>query len=77
MAKKLGRNTFLMEHSPTIESYGSIVGKKEGEGPLGQEFDQVEEDSYLGQDTWEKAESQLQKKAMELALGKGDRKSVV
>lgn len=71
MAKKLGRNTFLMEHSPTIESYGSIVGKKEGEGPLGQEFDQVEEDSYLGQDTWEKAESQLQKKAMELALGKG------
>ena len=44
MAKKISRNTFMMENPPTIFSFSSTVGKKEGEGPLGDLFDVVLED---------------------------------
>lgn len=38
----------------------SIVGKKEGDGPLGHLFDYIEEDPKFGKNTWEEAESELQ-----------------
>ena len=46
------------------------MGKKEGEGPLGKLFDVVGEDDKFGEDTWEEAESTLQKEAVMLAMGK-------
>ena len=70
MSNKISRNTFTMINPPTIHSYAAVVGKKEGEGPLSSCFDRIEEDSYFGQDTWEKAESELQKQTVELALSK-------
>lgn len=70
MSKKISKNTFILENSPTIFSYASVVGKKEGEGPLASYFDEVEEDSYFGQETWEKAESELQKRTVTRALDK-------
>ena len=70
MSHKLSKNTFKMENPPSILNFAAIAGKKEGEGPLGQCFDRIEEDSYFGQDTWEKAESELQKQAVELVLSK-------
>ena len=48
----------------------SIVGKKEGEGPLGQLFDQVGQEDMFGAKTWEEAESTLQKEAGALCLQK-------
>ena len=36
--------------------------KKEGEGPLGKMFDMVESEDLFGEDTWEAAESTMQKK---------------
>ena len=48
----------------------SIVGKKEGEGPLGQLFDQVGDEDMFGAKTWEEAESTLQKEAVALCLQK-------
>lgn len=51
-------------------SAASIVGKKEGEGPLGKLFDMVEDDNLFGEKTWEAAESTMQKQACVLALGK-------
>lgn len=71
MAKKISRNTFLMEAPPTIHSFAAIVGKKEGEGPLAQFFDEIENDSYFGQKTWEQAESELMKRTVNKALSKG------
>lgn len=70
MSNKISKNTFTMQNPPTIHSYASIVGKKEGEGPLADCFDRIEQDSYFGQDTWEKAESELQKQAVQLAMDK-------
>ena len=37
----------------------SIVGPKEGQGPLAKYFDQCLEDEFWGEKTWEKAESKI------------------
>ena len=51
-----------------ISSSAAIVGKKEGEGPLKNEFDMICEDSMFGCDTWEAAESSMQKETAVLAI---------
>ena len=53
-----------------IRSSAAVVGKKEGEGPLGGLFDLVGEDDLFGCNTWEEAESSLQRDALHLALKK-------
>ena len=53
-----------------IRECASIVGQKEGSGPLGELFDMVGEDEMFGCKTWEEAESTLQKEAVSLVLGK-------
>ena len=71
MAKKITRNTFIMENPPTIHSFSSTVGKKEGDGPLGTLFDEVSADAYFGQKTWEQGESELMKRTVLRAISKG------
>lgn len=63
-----GKSSIEFKHPPKIIGRASVVGKKEGEGPLGTLFDQVEEDPMFGTNTWEEAESQLQKRAAEAAI---------
>ncbi len=58
-----------------IRSSASVVGTKEGEGPFGNSFDVVGTDDKFGCDTWEQAESTLQKEALQLAIGKSGMKS--
>ncbi len=70
MPKMLGERTIIFENKPRIISYGSVVGKKEHEGPLGEEFDEYTIDSFFGEDSFEKAESKLQKTAVQIALDK-------
>ncbi len=72
MSEKLSHSTYRMTGRPSLRSFAAVVGKKEGEGPLGPCFDQVFEDTTLGMETWEKAESQLQKEAVSLALKKAE-----
>ncbi|MCH5187530.1 MAG: stage V sporulation protein AD [Oscillospiraceae bacterium] len=67
----LGRGTIRFNKPPRIEAYASVVGKKEGEGPLGECFDKIEPDEYVGESNWEKAESRLQNEAITLCLQKG------
>lgn len=71
MMKRIGERTIIFENKPTILSYGSVVGKKEHEGPLSNEFDAYTIDSFFGEKTFEKAESKLQKTAVQTALDKG------
>lgn len=59
-----------MESPPTIYGYAATVGEKEGQGPLGSYFDEVENDAYFGQKTWEKAESELMRRTVMRALTK-------
>lgn len=65
-----GRASIEFEHAPHIICGASVVGPKEGAGPLGCLFDFVDTDGKMGQKSWEEAESQLQKKAAELAVQK-------
>ncbi|MGN0451917.1 MAG: stage V sporulation protein AD [Acutalibacteraceae bacterium] len=69
--KRVGERTIIFENKPTILSYGSVVGKKEHEGPLSREFDSYTIDSFFGEKTFEKAESKFQKTAVQTALDKG------
>ena len=70
--KKLGCQTAALSHPPSFLSYGNVVGKKEGEGPLSQCFDYIDPDDTFGQPSWEKSESAMQKQALALALQKGN-----
>ncbi len=54
----------------SILTFASVVGKAEGEGPYGDEFDEVIEDNKGNADTWEQAEAMLQKKALTHAMDK-------
>ena len=54
-----------------ICSWGSVVGRKEHEGPLGELFDGYDETDFFGMETFEKAESEMQKRAVGLAVAKG------
>lgn len=70
MKQKLGKASIRLEEPVYILGSGSVVGTKEGQGPLGLLFDQVGEDDMFGCNTWEDAESSLQKTAVSLALEK-------
>ena len=58
------------EEPPIICAAASVVGQKEGDGPFGDVFDQIESDPKVGGDTWEDAEGRLQERAAELAIQK-------
>lgn len=70
MARRTGKHTILLDTMPVVLSWAAVGGKLEGEGPLGGQFDEINEDSYYGEKTWEKAESAMQKQALTLALKK-------
>ncbi|EGC76226.1 hypothetical protein HMPREF0490_00071 [Lachnospiraceae bacterium 6_1_37FAA] len=65
-----GSQSICFQEAPYVISAGSIVGKKEFEGPLGNLFDMSGEDNLFGEQTWEAAESRMQKEACVLALEK-------
>lgn len=73
MNKKQGRQTVILENRPRIIASAGVVGKKEGEGPLREEFDRIFTDGRMNEDSWEKAESALQKAAIETAIQKSGR----
>ena len=65
-----GKQSILYLHPPAVLSFASVAGKKEGEGPLRNSFDVINEDTHFGQSSWEKAETEMQRIALELALRK-------
>jgi stage V sporulation protein AD len=66
----MGKQSIEFQEAPHIISSASVAGPKEGEGPLGSWFDLVAPEADFGEDTWEKAESTMQKEALETAIGK-------
>lgn len=70
MIKKAGASTIRFTDSVSIVGYAGVAGKKEADGPLKNDFDKIFYDMHAGQNTWEKAESTLQKEALSIALNK-------
>ena len=70
MNKQVGMSSTQLAEPVYIREWASAVGKKEGEGPLGNLFDFVSGDDLLGNKTLEEAESAFQKKAVSLSFEK-------
>ena len=69
-AKRRGKQTVRMQNPPSVAAFASVVGKKEGEGPLRDLFDYIGDDAYFGEATWEKAESVMLKQCLALTADK-------
>ena len=67
---KRGQQSFVLPQLPVITAWASVAGKKESEGPLAHLFDVTSQDTFFGQKTWELAEKQLQKLALDTLLKK-------
>ena len=70
VGKQTGKASISFTDPVYIQSTASVVGPKEGDGPLKEYFDMICEDSMFGEKTWESAESTMQKEAATLAIGK-------
>ena len=66
--KRIGQRTVALSNPPSVLSFANIGGKFEGQGPLSGYFDELSQDSFFGEKTWEKAESAMQKKVVRRAL---------
>ena len=70
--KRLGRQTVALAHPPSVLSFSNMGGKFEGQGPLADFVDEISNDSFFGEKTWEKAESAMQKTVLQRALEKAE-----
>ncbi len=64
----MAKQTFEFKNEPAILSASSVVGTKEGAGPMGNWFDIVSDDDTFGESTWEKSESRMLRLAVESAI---------
>ncbi|HBM74386.1 MAG TPA: stage V sporulation protein AD [Clostridiaceae bacterium] len=76
--KKIGKQTVRLEAPPSIIATSSIVGPKEGQGPLAQYFDTILSDDLCGQKSYEKAECKMAMDSADKAISKaGIQKEVI
>lgn len=68
--KQMGKQSIVFSNRPMILAASSVVGKKEGEGPLGGFFDEIEQDPMFGGKSWEDAESRMMRRAAERVIQK-------
>ena len=50
-----GAQSIAYDRAPYLISSASVVGKKEGAGPIGEMFDLVGESDLFGENTWEES----------------------
>ncbi len=72
MGMKIGTQSAQMATPVYINAYASVVGPKEGDGPLKYSFDEIAQDEMFDEQTWEKAESKMVKTAFSKILSKGN-----
>ena len=73
-SKRIGAQTMRLLNPPSVLSFAAVGGKMEAKGPLAEYFDELSEDHFWGEKTWEKGESTMQKHALSRALEKGNLK---
>ena len=72
--KRVGKRTVKLQNNPTIISAASVVGPKEGQGPLKEYFNLILQDDLYGEKSWELAESKMVQTAMHMAAQKAGKK---
>ncbi len=74
--KRNGKQTIKIQNPVSIMSAASIVGPKEGQGPLRLYFDEIIEDEMWGEKSWEKAESKLMRETLSKIMNKAGKAPV-
>ena len=69
---QVGKQSISFDEPVYIASSASIVGPKEGEGPLKDTFDKIVEDATFGKNSWEEGESEMLKETVLLAIQKAE-----
>lgn len=59
-----------LENPIYFESFSAVGGYEEGRGPLGNNFDFIDEKDLFGMKTWERAEAEMSRIALNSALSK-------
>ena len=72
MDKRHGGQSIRFADPPVIVAAAAVVGPKEGEGPLAKYFDRISTDILFGQDSLEKAESEMVRQSIETAVQKAN-----
>jgi stage V sporulation protein AD len=67
---RTGKHTIIFDSPPSVLGNAAVAANKEARGPLAQHIDILSEDALFGHDSWEKAESRMQRMAADLALEK-------
>ncbi|GIM28111.1 stage V sporulation protein AD [Clostridium polyendosporum] len=70
--KRIGKQTVKLQNPPKIITTTSIVGPKEGDGPLGEYFDLILKDDMYGEESFEKAESSMMYRAIKDTIKKAN-----
>ncbi len=60
-----------LEKPVYIEAFASVGGLEESRGPLGNKFDLIDKKDLFGMKTWERAEGEMGRLALNIALKKG------
>lgn len=67
---RVGQSTCVFQPMPVVTATGSVVGPREGQGPLGRLFDLTYRDTLAGETSWERAESRMLRQAGDIAMEK-------
>ena len=67
-SQSLGKQSIAFKNAPYIHAYTSVVGPKEGDGPLKKYFGKIASDDMFGGSSWEEAESGLQAETVKQLL---------
>ncbi len=68
--QKAGSSTYRFSPMPVVIATGSVVGPREGGGPLGTLFDLSYRDTLAGEVSWERAEARMLRQAGDIAMEK-------
>ena len=63
--------TMFFKNRIAVRSRASMVGPKEGKGPLAEYFDMILPDDLLGKPSWEQAESEMVRRTVLMCAEKG------
>ncbi|RXJ03847.1 stage V sporulation protein AD [Anaerobacillus alkaliphilus] len=70
----MGKQTMVFKDDIYINQIATVVGPKEGEGPLKNSFDKSYDELYCGESSWELAERKLMSESIDICLQKANKK---
>lgn len=73
--QRTGKFVLKLSGNTGVIGSAGVGARAESEGPLAKDFDFLYDDDTIGCDTWEKAESALHKKTVELAIENAGKKT--